>query len=63
MSNTFRQFKIDKKCHLVNVWGDLDLVILRDWYINNNKKTWSAHIYFSTKLMLFHIDVYVQKYL
>jgi len=45
ISNTFRQFKIDTKCHLVNVWSNFDLVILR--YINNKKKTWSAQIYFS----------------
>ena len=53
ISNTFRLFKIDTKCHLVNIWSDLDLVKLRDWYINNNKKTWSAHIYFSNNVLFF----------
>ena len=58
ISNTFRQFKIDTKCHLVNVWSNFDLVILR--YINNKKKTWSAQIYFS-KSFFSRVNTFLEK--
>jgi len=60
ISNTFRRSKIDTKWHLVNIWSDHDLVKSCDWYINNNKKTWSVQIFFPK--MFWHIDVYVQKH-
>jgi len=61
LSNTLGQFKIDTKCHLVNVWSDLDLVKSSDWCNNDNKNMERTQIIFPE--MFLHIDVYVQKHL